>query len=66
MNATSKGVTRRKLGLTFMAMPAAALAQQPPAEDVLAVARDQVKSTSEELRKYKVPIATEPSFAFRP
>jgi hypothetical protein len=67
MKAISKaGVTRRSLGLAIVAMPAAAMAQQPPAEDLLASAREQVKGLSEELRNFKVPIATEPSFAFRP
>ena len=69
MKASSKvGVSRRNLGLAIAAMPAAlVMAQQAPAtEDLLAAAREQMKSMGEELRTFKVPIATEPSFAFRP
>ena len=62
------GMTRRAIGRTLLAAApaAAAFAQQPPAEDLVASARDQAKRTSETLRSFKVPIATEPSFAFRP
>ena len=66
-------MTRRDLGITFAA--AVALSQrtsdtlqaaQAPAADVDAAAREQVQRTRETLRKFKVPIATEPSVTFRP
>ena len=67
-------MTRRDLGMA-LAAAAPALAQQPapnpsasqtPAGDVDTAAREQVKRTRDTLRKFKVPIATEPSFTFRP
>jgi hypothetical protein len=66
-------MTRRDLGITFAG--AAALSQRPsntlqaaqaPAPDLDAAAREQVQRTRETLRKFKVPIATEPSVTFRP
>jgi hypothetical protein len=66
MKEPSKGVTRRDVALVFVATSAVGLAQQAPAEDLVASAREQVRSNSETLRKFKVPTATEPSFAFRP
>ena len=66
MKEPSSGVTRRDVGLAFVAASAVALAQQPAAEDLLTSAREQVKRTSETLRDFKIPTATEPSFAFRP
>ncbi|HYI96257.1 MAG TPA: hypothetical protein VEX68_22130 [Bryobacteraceae bacterium] len=66
-------MTRRDLGITFAA--AAALAHRPanplsaaqaPASDLDAAAREQVQRTRETLRKFKVPIAIEPSVTFRP
>jgi flavin-binding protein dodecin len=44
------------------------MAQQPAAgadDDLDAAAREAVKRTSATLRKLKLPIATEPVFAFR-
>jgi hypothetical protein len=61
-------MTRRELALALAAAPVT-LAQQnppPPAVDPEAAAKQQVLRTREQLRKFKVPITTEPSFAFRP
>jgi hypothetical protein len=66
-------MTRRDLGLA-LAAAAPAPAQQPvrttppqaPAADADTAAREQVTRTRETLRKFKVPIATEPSFTFQP
>jgi hypothetical protein len=69
---SSGGVSRRDLGIAIAAAGAvtSATAQQPTAapsnEDVLTTAREQVRATGEKLRKFKVPLATEPSFTFRP
>ncbi len=51
---------------------AAAYPQTPPAaqpaaaEDLGAVARQQVRRNSELLAKHAIPMATEPAFVFRP
>ena len=66
MKRETNAITRRDIGLAFVAASAVAVAQQPPAEDLLASAREQVRQNGETLRNFKVPIATEPSFAFRP
>ena len=61
-----QGITRRMLAATALA-PAAVAMQPPPAPaDELAAVRQQSQRTTETLRKFKVPMATEPSFAFRP
>jgi hypothetical protein len=66
MSRPKGGVTRRDLGLTLAAaIPLAAQQTAPPA-DLIADAREQWKKNAEQLRKVKVPIATEPSFIFRP
>jgi hypothetical protein len=46
-------------------MPLAAQQTATPA-DLMAEAREQWKKSSEQFRQFKVPIATEPSFIFRP
>jgi hypothetical protein len=64
----SKVLTRRRAITSALgAAPAAAvaMAQQPAAEDLDSAAREGVKRTAATLRKLKVPIATEPVFAFR-
>jgi hypothetical protein len=62
-------VTRRRAALALLT-PAAAVSQQsatsPKPADELGAAREQVRRDAELLRKFKVPVATEPSFAFRP
>ena len=67
MMKRTSAMTRRDVGLAFMAASGVvAVAQQPPSEDLLAAARARVKTNSETLRSFKLPIATEPSFVFRP
>jgi hypothetical protein len=69
MSKQPRGVSRRELAAAVgLAIPAAAAAQQSaaPATDLDAAARDQIKRNTDQLRKFKVPIATEPSFSFRP
>lgn len=67
MKPAAFGVSRRELGLAIVtASAAAAVAQQPAAEDLLAAERHRVKSASETLRNFRIPSATEPSFVFRP
>jgi hypothetical protein len=57
-------MTRRELGIVLAAaMPIPA---QEPADDVEKAAREQVARAREALRKIRVPVATEPSFVFRP
>jgi hypothetical protein len=59
-------VTRRQIGGVLLA-PASLLAQPAPAPpDELAAAKQQTQRTADQLRKFQVPIATEPSFAFKP
>jgi hypothetical protein len=76
-SVTSKGLTSRNLTRRGMAamiapavLPAAALpaAAQKPADssDELSAARQQTQRNTEQLRATKVPVATEPSFSFRP
>jgi len=63
-------ITRRHLAAIAIAS-AAALAQAPqpaPAEDaeeLLKAAREQVKRNGETLAGFKLPMATEPAFAFK-
>lgn len=61
-------MTRRDLGLA-LALPAAAAAQNPPAEpakeDLLEAARNQIRNNSAALAKYKIDIALEPAFQFK-
>lgn len=61
------GVSRREIAAA-LALAVPAMAQQPPAsaEDLDAAAREQFARSGDLLRKFKVPTATEPSFAFRP
>ena len=69
MSKQPRGVSRRELAAAVgFAIPAAAAAEQSaaPATDLVAAARDQIKRNTDQLRKFKVPIATEPSFSFRP
>ncbi|MEJ7607163.1 MAG: hypothetical protein WKF37_13080 [Bryobacteraceae bacterium] len=60
-------VTRRDLESALL-LAAPALAQAPaadPAND-LETARTQIRSNTGQFRTYAVPMATEPSFAFKP
>lgn len=65
MKGTKPGITRRNLGLTIVASAAGALAQQPPTEDLAGAARERLKQNIATLRKFQIPLATEPSFTFR-
>jgi hypothetical protein len=60
-------MSRRKLAAVLLS-PAPLSGQAPaaPAADELQAARQRTQRTAETLRKFKVPIATEPSFAFKP
>ena len=60
-------ISRRQLG-AVMLMPAPALAQAPSAHipDELQAAKQRIQRAAEQLRRFKVPPATEPSFAFNP
>jgi hypothetical protein len=67
----STAVTRRDLAavlaaLPLVAAPAANPQTQTAPQDELAAARQRTQQTIDQLRRFKVPIATEPSFAFRP
>jgi hypothetical protein len=59
--------SRRKFA-ALLASPAALLAAQapPPAEDLAALARNQIKANSTRLADFKIDIAVEPAFAFKP
>jgi hypothetical protein len=64
-------ITRRKLAAGAL-VSAAALAQNrqtaaPESDaDLLNAAREQNRSTGELLSRYKIPMATEPAFQFKP
>jgi hypothetical protein len=50
----------------LLSSPAAAQQGTAKPPDDLSAAREQTQRTAEQLRRFKVPTATEPSFAFRP
>ena len=59
--------TRRDLAAGFLgAAPLLAQAPPPPAGDDATIARDKLKSNAELIRKFDLPVATEPSFIFKP
>jgi hypothetical protein len=59
-------ISRRQLAAAVLA-PAPMLGQATPAPaDELAAARQRIQINADQLRKFKIPIATEPSFTFRP
>ncbi len=60
--------TRRDLAAGLLGA-APLLAQTPAAAPVdgdAAIARDKLKSNAELIRKFDLPVATEPSFIFKP
>ncbi len=59
--------TRRKFAVLF-ATPVLMSAQAPAAasEDLAALARNQIKANSDRLTKFKIDMAVEPAFAFKP
>ena len=59
-------LTRRQLAGVAIA-PVSLLAQATPAPaDELTEAKQQTQRTADQLRKFKVPAATEPSIVFKP
>jgi hypothetical protein len=65
----STKLTRRELAAGLLSATPL-LAQAPPAPvpaaDDATVARDQLKNNIELIRKFDLPVATEPSFIFKP
>jgi hypothetical protein len=63
----STDLSRRQLAAVMLA-PAPLFSQTPAAPPIeeLPAARQRTQRTAEELRKFKVPVGTEPSFAFKP
>ena len=73
----SRNISRRQVSAALLGVPA--LAQTPPVsnakpqtvskpgtdEDLRAQASRQVRSTAEQLRKFPIPIETEPAFRFK-
>ena len=59
--------TRRNLAV-LLATPVLLSAQAPAAaaEDLAAMARNQIKANSDRLKQFKINIAVEPAFAFEP
>jgi hypothetical protein len=60
-----RGWTRRQIAAA-VTLPVPLLAQEPVASSELNQALEQVKRNAEILRRFRVPILTEPSFAFKP
>ena len=60
-------ITRRNFA-AVLATPALLSAQAPAAaaEDLAAVARNQNKANSDRLNQFKMDMAVEPAFAFKP
>jgi hypothetical protein len=65
-DSDAEGMTRRQLAAAVLA--SAPIQAQPPASpaDEVTAARQQRQQSADQLRKTKVPMATEPSFVFRP
>ena len=59
--------TRRNFA-ALLATPVLLSAQAPAAatEDLAAQARNQIKANSDRLKQFKINIAVEPAFAFKP
>lgn len=59
--------TRRNFA-ALLATPVLLSAQAPAAaaEDLAAMARNQIKANSDRLKQFKINIAVEPAFAFQP
>lgn len=59
--------TRRELAAALAVPTAGAASPQasPEGEDLLAAAREQIRSSSERYAKIQVPVGVEPAFAFR-
>jgi hypothetical protein len=67
MMRSKNSLTRRELAVVFAAATPAFAQQTAAAPEALeTAAREQMKRAQEQLRQFKVPIATEPGFVFRP
>ena len=67
MKERGKTISRRELGIAAAALtPALLSAQQAPESNLAAAAREDLKRATGVLRNFRVPLATEPSFVFRP
>jgi hypothetical protein len=65
----STRLTRRQLAASLLAatpLLAQAPAPQPQSPDDATAARDKMKGNIEQIRKFDLPVATEPSFIFQP
>lgn len=56
----------RRSFAAILATPALLTAQVPAAEDLVALARNQIKANSDGLAQFKIDISVEPAFAFKP
>lgn len=56
----------RRSFTAILATPALLTAQVPAAEDLVALARNQIKANSDRLAQFKIDISVEPAFAFKP
>lgn len=57
----------RRTFAVLLASPALLAAAQAPApEDLAVLAKNQIKSNSDRLKQFKLDIAVEPAFAFKP
>ena len=56
----------RRSFAAILATPALLTAQVPAAEDLVALARNQIKANSDRLAQFKIDISVEPAFAFKP
>ena len=62
-------MTRRQLGAVIAAAVPAAMAQtatDPNSKDDATVAREILKRNSDAIARFDLPVATEPSFVFKP
>jgi hypothetical protein len=67
MSLRKDGLSRREMAAALVtAAPLVAQQTAAPTEDADVQAREGIKRTRDQLRKIKIPIATEPSFIFRP
>jgi hypothetical protein len=60
-------VTRRSLAqmLAVAAVPQTGSSQEPPSNEDLTSARDQMRTNIQQIAKVKLPMATEPAFHFK-
>jgi hypothetical protein len=60
-------VTRRSLAqmLAVAAVPRTASSQEPPVNEDLNSAREQMRTNIQQIAKVKLPMATEPAFHFK-